>query len=108
MGAPTYMGSLSAPFKAFMDATSHLQYAEKRWAGKIAAGFTNGASRGGGKQNSLGQLVTFAAQPQMHWGHLGLKYENKRSYTQHATAKPENYTLSTAGHAAPGPGGAHP
>jgi NAD(P)H dehydrogenase (quinone) len=39
MGAPTYMGSLSAPFKAFMDATSHLQYAEKRWQGKVAAGF---------------------------------------------------------------------
>jgi hypothetical protein len=39
----TYMGSLSAPFKAFMEATSHLEYAEKRWAGKIAAGFTNGA-----------------------------------------------------------------
>ena len=38
MGAPTYMGSLSAPFKVFMDATSHLQYVEKRWAGKIAAG----------------------------------------------------------------------
>ena len=65
MGAPTYMGSLSAPFKAFMDATSHLQYAEKRWEGKIAAGFTNGASRGGDKQNSLVQLMTFAAQHQM-------------------------------------------
>src|ERR1700686_4631331 len=67
MGAPTYMGSLSAPFKAFMDATSHLQYVEKRWAGKIAAGFTNGASRGGDKQTSLVQLMTFAAQHQMHW-----------------------------------------
>lgn len=62
MGAPTYMGSLSAPFKAFMDATSNLQYVEKRWEGKIAAGFTNGASRGGDKQNSLVQLMTFAAQ----------------------------------------------
>jgi len=61
MGAPTYMGSLSAPFKAFMDATSHLQYVEKRWEGKVAAGFTNGASRGGDKQNSLVQLMTFAA-----------------------------------------------
>jgi len=29
MGAPTYMGSLSAPFKAFMDAMSHLQ--PTRW-----------------------------------------------------------------------------
>ena len=66
MGAPTYMGSLSAPFKAFMDATSHLQYVEKRWAGKIAAGFTNGASRGGDKQNSLVQLMTFAAQHQIY------------------------------------------
>ncbi|MDB5394391.1 MAG: flavodoxin/nitric oxide synthase [Rhodospirillales bacterium] len=66
MGTPTYMGSLSAPFKAFMDATSHLQYVDKRWAGKIAAGFTNGASRGGDKQNSLVQLMTFAAQHQMH------------------------------------------
>jgi multimeric flavodoxin WrbA len=61
MGAPTYMGSLSAQFKTFMDATSHLQYAQKRWAGKVAAGFTNGASRGGDKQNSLVQLMTFAA-----------------------------------------------
>jgi NAD(P)H dehydrogenase (quinone) len=81
MGAPTYMGSLSAPFKAFMDATSHLQYAQKRWAGKLAAGFTNGASRGGDKQNSLVQLMTFAAQHQMHWINLGVNYGNNRSFT---------------------------
>ncbi|MDW3682453.1 hypothetical protein RA280_11985 [Cupriavidus sp. CV2] len=42
-------------FKAFMDVTSHLQYVEKRWANKIAEGFTNGASRGGDKQNALVQ-----------------------------------------------------
>jgi NAD(P)H dehydrogenase (quinone) len=47
MGAPTYMGSLSAQFKAFVDATSKIQYGQKRWEGKVAAGFTNGASRGG-------------------------------------------------------------
>ena len=74
MGAPTYMGSLSAQFKAFMDATSKLQYVEKRGEGKVAAGFTNGASRGGDKQNSLIQLMTFAAQHQMHWVNLGLNY----------------------------------
>ena len=97
MGAPTYMGSLSAPFKAFMDATSHLQYAEKRWAGKIAAGFTNGASRGGDKQNSLVQLMTFAAQHQMHWVNLGLNYGNNRSYTNEDILNRDSYTLGMAG-----------
>ena len=97
MGAPTYMGSLSAPFKAFMDATSHLQYVEKRWAGKIAAGFTNGASRGGDKQNSLVQLMTFAAQHQMHWVNLGLNYGNNRSHTNEDILNRDSYTLGMAG-----------
>src|SRR5260370_11293418 len=99
MGAPTYMGSLSAQFKAFMDATSHLQYAEKRWAGKVAAGFTNGASRGGDKQNSLVQLMTFAAQHQMHWVNLGLNYGNNRSYTNEDILNRDSYTLGMAGQA---------
>ncbi len=99
MGAPTYMGSLSAPFKAFMDATSHLQYAEKRWEGKVAAGFTNGASRGGDKQNSLVQLMTFAAQHQMHWVNLGLNYGNNRSYTNKDILNRDSYTLGMAGQA---------
>jgi NAD(P)H dehydrogenase (quinone) len=99
MGAPTYMGSLSAPFKAFMDATSHLQYVEKCWAGKIAAGFTNGASRGGDKQNSLVQLMTFAAQHQMHWVNLGLNYGNNRSYTNEDILNRDSYTLGMAGQA---------
>ena len=92
MGAPTYMGSLSAPFKAFMDETSHLQYAEKRWANKVAAGFTNGASRGGDKQNSLVQLMTFAAQHQMHWVNLGLNYGNNRSVTSEDILNRDAYT----------------
>jgi NAD(P)H dehydrogenase (quinone) len=93
------MGSLSAPFKAFMDATSHFQYAEKRWAGKIAAGFTNGASRGGDKQNSLVQLVTFAAQHQMLWVNLGLNYGNNRSYTNEDIPNRDSHTLGMAGQA---------
>jgi multimeric flavodoxin WrbA len=99
MGAPTYMGSLSAPFKTFMDATSHLQYVEKRWAGKVAAGFTNGASRGGDKQNSLVQLMTFAAQHQMHWVNLGLNYGNNRSYTNEDILNRDSYTLGMVGQA---------
>jgi multimeric flavodoxin WrbA len=99
MGAPTYMGSLSAPFKAFMDDTSHLQYAEKRWANKVAAGFTNGASRGGDKQNSLVQLMTFAAQHQMHWVNLGLNYGNNRSTTNEDILNRDAYTLGMAAQA---------
>lgn len=99
MGAPTYMGSLSAPFKAFMDATSHLQYVEKRWANKVAAGFTTGASRGGDKQNSLVQLMTFAAQHQMHWVNLGLNYGNNRSYTNEDILNRDSYTLGMAAQA---------
>jgi NAD(P)H dehydrogenase (quinone) len=96
MGAPTYMGSLSAPFKAFMDATSPLQYSEKRWANKVAAGFTNGASRGGDKQNSLVQLMTFATQHQMHWVNLGLNYGNNRSFTTEDILNRDAYTLGVA------------
>jgi NAD(P)H dehydrogenase (quinone) len=99
MGAPTYMGSLSAQFKAFMDATSTLQYAQKRWEGKIAAGFTNGASRGGDKQTSLIQLMTFAAQHQMHWVNLGLNYGNNRSYTNEDILNRDAYTLGVASQA---------
>jgi NAD(P)H dehydrogenase (quinone) len=99
MGAPTYMGSLSAPFKAFMDTTSHLQHVEKRWAGKIAAGFTNGASRGGDKQNSLVQLMTFAAQHQMHWVNLGLNYGNSRSYINEDILNHDSCKLGVAGQA---------
>ena len=40
MGCPTYMGSASAPFKAFMDASSKV-WSEQAWQGKLAAGFTN-------------------------------------------------------------------
>src|ERR1700722_19138244 len=106
MGAPTYMGSLSAQFKAFMDATSNLQYAEKRWEGKVAAGFTNGASRGGDKQTSLIQLMTFAAQHQMHWVNLGLNYGNNRSYTNEDILNRDSYTLGMAGQANMDQGGA--
>lgn len=65
-GSPTYMGSVSAPFKAFMDATSKLWY-KQEWKNKIAAGFTNSHSLSGDKLNSLIQMTIFAAQHAMIW-----------------------------------------
>ncbi len=70
-GAPTYMGSLSAPFKAFMDASSKV-WLQQKWKDKLAAGFTNSASQSGDKFNALVQLATFAAQHGMLWVSLGL------------------------------------
>ena len=35
MGCPTYMGSASAPFKTFMDASSKV-WSQQRWQGKLA------------------------------------------------------------------------
>jgi len=65
-GSPTYMGSASAQFKAFMDASSGIWYA-RGWKDKIAAGFTNSASQSGDKLNTLIQLAIFAAQHGMIW-----------------------------------------
>jgi multimeric flavodoxin WrbA len=77
-GAPTYMGSLSAPFKAFMDASSKVWFAQG-WKDKLAAGFTNSASQNGDKLNSLIQLAVFGAQHGMIWVSLGLLPGNNNS-----------------------------
>lgn len=81
-GAPTYMGSVSASFKQFMEATSG-RYFEQRWNGKLAAGFTNSCSHSGDKLNTLQALALFAAQHGMHWISLGLLSGNE---TSHSTA----------------------
>jgi multimeric flavodoxin WrbA len=77
-GAPTYMGSASGEFKAFMDASSKPFFAGA-WKDKIAAGFTNSASRSGDKLSTLMQFVVLAAQHGMHWVNLGLPPGNNQS-----------------------------
>ena len=65
-GSPTYMGSASAQFKAFMDASSKAWYT-RDWKDKVAAGFTTSASQSGDKLSTLVQLAVFAAQHGMIW-----------------------------------------
>lgn len=77
-GSPTYMGSASAQFKTFMDASSKIWYAQA-WKNKIAAGFTNSASQSGDKLNTLIQLAIFAAQHGMIWVGLDLLPGNNNS-----------------------------
>ncbi len=64
--SPTYMGSASAQFKAFADATSEL-WAEQKWAGKIAAGITSGTGLNGDQSSTLQYFITLASQHGMLW-----------------------------------------
>ncbi len=77
-GTPTYMGGVSAPFKAFMDESSKI-WAAQGWKDKIAAGFTHSASQGGDKFNTVTHLFTFAMQHGMIWTGLGLSPGNNSS-----------------------------
>lgn len=65
-GAPTYMGSVPAAFKQFMDDSSKVWF-RLGWLDKLAAGFTNSGALSGDKQVTLQQLQTFACQHGMIW-----------------------------------------
>lgn len=77
-GSPTYMGSVSADMKRFMEATSG-RWMEQKWADKLAAGFTNSGSQNGDKQNTLVSFLTLAAQHGMVWVNLNLLPGNNSS-----------------------------
>lgn len=65
-GSPTYMGSVSAAFKTFMDKSSKA-WSRRAWKDKFAAGFTHSTSLSGDKLNSLIQMAIFASQHGMIW-----------------------------------------
>lgn len=67
MGCPTYVGSVSAAFKAFIEMLAGEIWLERRWLGKVAGGFTCSAGRGGDKFNCLLDLSVAAAQMGMIW-----------------------------------------
>jgi multimeric flavodoxin WrbA len=71
-GCPTYMGSASGPFKAFLDESSSRAWAAGAWRDKLAAGFTSSASPSGDKLLTLQQLAVVAAQHGMVWVGLDL------------------------------------
>ncbi|MGB4673668.1 MAG: flavodoxin family protein [Azovibrio sp.] len=77
-GAPTYMGSASAKFKEFMDASSKRWFAQS-WKDKLAAGFTTSASQSGDKLSTLVQLILLACQHGMIWVSLDILPGNNSS-----------------------------
>ncbi|MGW2486595.1 NAD(P)H-dependent oxidoreductase [Streptomyces sp. NPDC001606] len=70
-GSPTYMGTASGAFHAFAETTSG-RWFTRAWQDKLAAGFTNSASKSGDKLHTLQFFQTLAAQHGMHWVNLGL------------------------------------
>jgi len=85
-GAPTYMGSASATFKQFQDATSKV-WMLQGWADKLAAGFTNSGSISGDKLNTLQQFSILAAQHGMHWINPGIPSGFNMTAHDYATAE---------------------
>jgi NAD(P)H dehydrogenase (quinone) len=65
-GSPTFMGGPAAQFKAFADATGERWY-QRKWANKIAGGFTVSGGPSGDKLHTLQYFVTFAMQHGMVW-----------------------------------------
>ncbi|WP_444921989.1 flavodoxin family protein [Microbulbifer sp. CnH-101-G] len=66
LGSPTFMGSVSAQFKAFMDAASE-RYSGRGWVDKLSAGFTIGSNFSGDQLNTISTLQIFASQMGMLW-----------------------------------------
>ncbi|MFG2992094.1 flavodoxin family protein [Streptomyces sp. NPDC048257] len=71
-GSPTYMGTASGAFHVFAEASSKRWFADA-WQDKVAAGFTNSASKSGDKLHTLQFFQILAAQHGMSWINLGLK-----------------------------------
>lgn len=65
-GSPTYMGGPAAQFKALADATGERWYLRK-WADKVAAGFTVSGGPSGDKLSTLHYFFTLAMQHGMVW-----------------------------------------
>lgn len=70
-GCPTYMGTVSAGFKRFMDISGNV-WGEQGWRDKLAAGFTVAGGLSGDKLNTLVTMSVFAAQHSMIWVSQGI------------------------------------
>lgn len=71
LGCPTYMGSMSAGMKTFVEAAAK-KWFTLAWKNKIAGAFTNSSSFSGDKLNTLVGLVINAMQHGMIFVGLGM------------------------------------
>src|SRR5258708_19865247 len=71
LGCPTYMGSMSAGMKTFVEAAAK-KWFTLAWKNKIAGAFTNSSSFSGDKLNTMMGLVINAMQHGMIYVGLGM------------------------------------
>ncbi len=71
LGCPTYMGSMSAEMKRFIEVAAK-KWFTLAWKDKVAGGFTNSSSFSGDKLNTLVGLAVNAMQHGMIWVSLGM------------------------------------
>jgi NAD(P)H dehydrogenase (quinone) len=74
-GSPTYMGDVSAAFKAFAEASAKAFFVQG-WKDKLASGFTVSHSFAGDKGRTIETMATLAAQHGMVWVSLGIPSPN--------------------------------
>ncbi|MEJ2622787.1 MAG: flavodoxin family protein [Candidatus Thiodiazotropha sp.] len=70
-GSPTYMGSMSAEMKKFLE-TAAAKWFTQAWKDKVAGAFTNSSSFSGDKMNTLVGLMINAMQQGMIFVSLGM------------------------------------
>jgi NAD(P)H dehydrogenase (quinone) len=71
-GCPTFMGGVSAVFKAFAEASLRPWIDNLRWRNKLAGGFTHSQAMSGDKLHALQYFTILAAQHGMIWVPLDL------------------------------------
>lgn len=101
-GSPTYMGTVSGPFKVWADSTAKVWFGQG-WKDKIASGFTNSNSPSGDKFNTLQTLATLAMQHSMIWVSLGLLPQTQKDGLVLNRLGSFAGAMSTAVNEAPGP-----
>jgi NAD(P)H dehydrogenase (quinone) len=101
-GSPTYMGTVSGPFKVWADSTAKTWFGQG-WKDKLASGFTNSNSPSGDKFNTLQTLSTLAMQHSMIWVSLGLLPQTQKDGLVLNRLGSFAGAMSTAVNEAPGP-----
>ena len=86
-GCPTYMGSMSAGMKTFVEAAAK-KWFTLAWKDKIAGAFTNSSSFSGDKLNTLVGLVVNAMQHGMIYVGLGMMPSANRPEEMKSNAGP--------------------
>jgi NAD(P)H dehydrogenase (quinone) len=96
VGCPTYMGSMSAGMKVFVEAAAK-KWFTLAWKNKVAGAFTNSSSFSGDKLNTLVGLVINAMQHGMIFVGLGMMPSANRHEDMNRIAGPGPDTHNRVG-----------